>query len=221
MLQDKLNSRFLAYIVNNGINPGDSLPPLTEMSQELDISVGKLREHLELARSLGVVSVKPRVGIQRRPYNFAPAVLPSVLFGLATGEAHFSQISRLRQVIEADFWDEAVRLLTPEDKRSLQEIVDRAWSKLRGKPVHVPNQEHRQLHLTIFKRLDNPFVQGLLSAYWDAYEASELTRFVKYQYWVTVWEYHEQIVAALSNGAYDEGQQLLVAHFALLPPEEI
>ena len=69
--------------------------------------------------------------------------------------------------------------------------------KLRGEPIHIPNAEHRQLHLTIFGRLNNPFVHGLLIACWDAYDASELTRFQSYQYWTDVWSYHEQIVDAL------------------------
>ncbi len=37
-------------------------------------------------------------------------------------------------------------------------------------------------HLTIFKHLENPFVLGLLEAYWDAYEAVELNRYADYRY---------------------------------------
>ncbi|MEJ2747380.1 MAG: FCD domain-containing protein, partial [Anaerolineae bacterium] len=96
-------------------------------------------------------------------------------------------------------------------------VVNQAWQKLRGQPIHVPNGEHRQFHLLIFSRLDNPFVQGLLASYWDAYEASELTRFASYQYWLDVWNYHERIVDALCANEFELGQQLLVEHFDLLP----
>ncbi len=126
-------------------------------------------------------------------------------------------MSRLRRVIEVGFWDEAVVLLTAADKARLGQLVTGAWAKLRGDPVHIPNGEHRQLHLTIFGRLGNPFVQGLLVAYWDAYDASELTRFMRYDYWVDVWTYHEQIVAALCANDFDRGRRLLEEHFALLP----
>ena len=142
----------------------------------------------------------------------------SVLFSLATGEATFEQVSQLRQEIETSFWDQAVALLTPGDKKFLRDIVNRAWQKLRGEPIHIPNAEHRALHLTIFSRLDNPFVKGILETYWEAYEASELTRFASYEYWVEVWSYHERIVETLLNNNFAEGKQLLIEHFSLLRP---
>jgi DNA-binding FadR family transcriptional regulator len=213
----QLNSELLQYLVEQEIAPGERLPALTDLSLELDLSVGKLREQLEVARQMGFVSVRPRLGTRREPYNFYPAVCTSLMFGLATGEATFEQFSKLRQTIEASTWHEAVARLTLEDKAYLRQLLADAWDKLRGHPVHIPNGEHRELHLTIFRRLDNPFVQGLLQSYWDAYEATELTRFADYQYWLDVWTYHERIVEAIRDGDYDCGRQLLIEHFQLLP----
>lgn len=217
MRTEKLDSDFLNYLVAHHVNPGDKLPSLNEIGDDMGVSVGKLREEVAVARQLGVVSVRPRLGIQREPFNFAEAVLPAILFSLATGEASFAQLSQLRQAIEISFWDQAVVLLTPEDKLRLGQLIDGAWAKLRGEPIHIPNGEHRQLHLTIFGRLNNPFVQGLLVAYWDAYEAIELTRFMRYRYWVDVWNYHERIVEALCANDFECGRQLLSEHFSLLP----
>lgn len=213
----KLDSQFLNYLIDRQVAPGGRIPTLQEIGDELGISVGKLREQLEVARSLGLVSVRPRVGIQREPLDFSKAILPSVLFSLGTGEASFAQFSQLRRAIETELWSAAVVSLTDADKQRLREIVDQAWSKLRGQPIHVPNGEHRQFHLLIFCRLDNPFVQGVLASYWDAYEASELTRFASYQYWLDVWNYHERIADALCANEFDRGRQLLVEHFDMLP----
>ena len=221
MRLDKLDSEFLDYLITHHVNPGDRLPALSEIGDGMGVSVGKLREQLAVARGMGVVSVRPRLGIQREPFNFAESALPAVLFSLATGEATFAHLSRLRQAIEISFWDEAVVRLTPEDKRTLGRLVDDAWAKLRGDPIHIPNGEHRQLHMTIFSRLDNPFVQGLLVAYWDAYEASELTRFMRYRYWIEVWNYHERIVEALCANDFECGRRLLDEHFSLLPTEPV
>jgi DNA-binding FadR family transcriptional regulator len=217
IMAEQLNSELLQYLVEQEIAPGERLPALTDLSLELDLSVGKLREQLEVARQMGFVSVRPRLGTRREPYNFYPAVCTSLMFGLATGEATFEQFSKLRQTIEASTWHEAVARLTLEDKAYLRQLLADAWDKLRGHPVHIPNGEHRELHLTIFRRLDNPFVQGLLQSYWDAYEATELTRFADYQYWLDVWTYHERIVESIRDGDYDCGRQLLIEHFQLLP----
>jgi len=221
MIANKLDSEFLNYLANNGLAPGDRLPTLSEIGGELGMSVGKLREQLEVARCFGLVSVRPRVGIVREPFDFATAVLTSVLFGLGTSEVNFNQFSQVRQAIEKSFWQEAVEHLTPDDKIQLKEIVSKAWSKLRGNPIHVPNSEHREFHLKVFDRLDNPFVKGLLAAYWDAYEASEMTRFADYQYWLDVWTYHERIAEALFQNDLEQGRQLLVQHFELLPKDPV
>ena len=217
MLLHQLDSDFLKYLIDNHVEPGDRVPTLSEISTELGISVGKLREQMEVARALGFVSVRTRKGIQREPFDFKPAILISLLFSLGTRETQFNQFSELRQAVEKSMWYEAVTHLTLREKQELHEIVNQAWQKLRSRPVHVPNGEHRQFHLKIFNHLENPFVQGLLEAYWDAYEASELTRFVDYQYWIDVWTYHERIVDALERNDFDEGLTLLIEHFCLLP----
>lgn len=221
MRLQQLDSDFLKYLIDNRVEPGERMPTLNEISSELGISVGKLREQLEVARALGFVSVRTRKGIQRQPFEFKPAILISLLFSLGTGETQFKQFSAVRQAVEQSMWHEAVTHLTLKDKQELFEVVEQAWQKLRSHPVHVPNGEHRQFHLKIFSRLENPFVQGLLEAYWDAYEASELTRFVNYQYWIDVWTFHERIVEALDKNDFDQGLILLTEHFCLLPTEPV
>jgi hypothetical protein len=53
--------------------------------------------------------------------------------------------------------------------------MGRAWEKLHSPQVKIPHEEHRQLHMVIYQRLDNPFVLGMLEAYWEAYEALNYT----------------------------------------------
>src|SRR5690606_23668834 len=132
----KLDSELLNYLIEHQVPPGERLPTLVQMSDEIGISVGKLREQLEVARSMGLVSVRPRLGTQREPFDFLPAIRDSALFGLAVGEARFEEFSQLRQAIESSMWMEAVVRLLPEDKQYLKELTQQAWHKLRGDAVH-------------------------------------------------------------------------------------
>lgn len=220
MALEKIDSALLHYIVANGYKPGDRLPSLDELSAELKISVGKLREQLEVARSLGMVDVRTRSGIRIEDYTFTPAVRYSVLYALALDSSQFDAFNNLRNSVEAAFWYDAVALLTLEDHAHLQELVAKAWAKLNGHPIHIPHAEHRDLHLTIYGRLHNPFVKGLLEAYWEAYEAVGLSVFSDYPYLREVWTYHEAIVNAIVAGKADEGYTLLVKHTALLRNRE-
>jgi DNA-binding FadR family transcriptional regulator len=213
---DKPESDFLRYIAARDFQPGDRLPSLEDISAELKISIGKLREQLEVARSLGLVDVRPRAGIKLEAYSFLPAVRFSLLYALAAEPQSFAAFGALRTHLEAGFWHEAVALLTPADHAHLQELVRRAWAKLDGQPIQIPHAEHRDLHLTIFSRLANPFVKGLLEAYWEAYEAVGLSVYSDYHYLREVWTHHDGIVQALIAGKVDEGYRLLVEHTSLL-----
>jgi len=55
MLRNLDESDLLAFIIDRRLQAGDRLPPLEELSAELQISISKLREQLEVARVLGLV----------------------------------------------------------------------------------------------------------------------------------------------------------------------
>jgi DNA-binding FadR family transcriptional regulator len=210
-------SEFMHYLAKLREPDGQGLPALTELSRELGVSVASLREQLEVARALGLVDVKPRLGIRRLPYTFRPAVRQSLAYALALDEGKFEKYSELRNHIESAYWDEAVRKLTDQDKAELKALIQRAREKLNRSPVQVPHEEHRSLHLLIYRRLENPFVTGLLEAYWDAYEGVGLNVFAGgLEYLQEVWKYHEIMVESICNGDYQAGREALVQHIDLL-----
>ncbi len=219
MLRERVSpeiSEFLRYLANHP-EAEAGLPPLTDLSRELGISVAALREQLEVARALGFVEVRPRTGTRRRPFSFAPVVRQSVSYALALKDKHFDAFADLRNHVETAYWDDAVRKLTAEDKRELESLIDRARAKLRGNPIQVPHEEHRSLHLLIYSRVDNPFVTGILEGYWDMYEAVGLNLYTgDMNYLKKVWDYHARMVDAISSGQYAAGREALVKHIALL-----
>ena len=209
-------SEFFRYLASHP-EAESGLPSLPELSRELDISLASLREQLEVARALGLVEVRPRTGTRRRVYSFTPAIRQSLGYALALNNDHFQKYSDMRNHIESAYWYEAVAKLTNEDKKELQALIARATEKIRGNPVLVPHEEHRKLHLLIYTRLDNPFVTGVLEAYWEAYEAVGLNVFAGgYEYLQEVWEYHQKMVESICNNQFEAGYEALVKHTDLL-----
>ena len=218
MLRERLSpniSEFLRYLAEHQ-EAESGLPALNGLSRELGIGVAALREQLEVARALGLVEVRPRTGMRRKPYTFAPAVLQSLYYAIALNKDHFIAFADLRRHIETAYWHEAVKLLTPQDHSFLQDLVARAWDKLRGSPIEIPHPEHRELHLTIYRRLNNPFVSGLLQTYWEAYEAVGLNFFTDYNYLTEVWQYHQKMVDSICANDFDAGYTALSEHSDLI-----
>ncbi|HEX2905455.1 MAG TPA: FCD domain-containing protein [Phototrophicaceae bacterium] len=213
-----LDSDLLSYIIASGFKPGDRLPTISELQapDNLGISVSKVREQLEVARALGLVEVRSKTGTRLRPYSFTPPVRLSLFYALANDLHYFEQFSALRTHLEVAFWNEACARLTNDDKMQLHAILEAAQAKLNDQRIRIPSEEHRAFHLGIFKRLENPFVLGLLEAYWDAYEAVELSHYADYAYHKTVWEYHERILAAICMGDFEAAKTAFIEHTRLL-----
>jgi DNA-binding FadR family transcriptional regulator len=218
MQRGKLGSEFLDYLVSNGMDEQVSqrLPPLNELSKKLGVSVATLREQMEAARTLGLVEARPRTGIRRLPYTFLPAVRQSLAYAMARDRGYFEAFADLRQHIEFAYWFEAVKRLTPEDHEALQALTAQAWEKLRGSPIQIPQAEHREFHLLIYRRLENPFVLGILEAYWEAYEAVGLNVYSDYYYLEQVWSYHQRMAEAICSGDLESGYKALVEHADLI-----
>jgi len=128
----------------------------------------------------------------------------------------FEQFSDLRNHVETAYWFQAVSQLNSEDHAELLDLVRRAFQKLDGSPVQIPHMEHRQLHLLLYSRLNNPFVTGIMETYWDIYEAVGLSVYNDLNYLRRVWTYHQRIVEAVCAGDLNGGYQLLVEHIHLI-----
>ncbi len=208
-------SEFLKYLANYPPEC-EKLPSLSVISKEIGISVAALREQLEVARTLGFIEIRPRTGIRKLPSKFYPSVMVSLNYLMAEDQKFFQQFADLRQKIESAYWTEAVSLLENEDHEALRQIIRRAYEKLDGSPVQIPHEEHKNLHLTIYSKLNNPFVSGILESYWKAYELIGLNFFTDYTYLRSVWGYHQTMVDAIINKEYQAGFNAMVEHANLL-----
>jgi DNA-binding FadR family transcriptional regulator len=186
------------------------------MSAKLGISIAKMREELEIARVLGVVEVKPGRGTRVVEYRFTPVATISALYAIGQDSENFEHLRQLRNALESAFWDQAVGHLGPADVAALRSLIGAAQSRLANPSIQVPAAEHRAFHLTIFSRLDNPFVTGILEAFWEAYEAFGLNLYFELDYHRKVWDYHARIVDAIEAGDVEASRRLLVEHMNLL-----
>lgn len=213
---NSMTNEFIQYLARLPAGSNTQLPSLWDLSRELGISVARLREQLEVAKSMGLVKIRPHTGMERLEYSFLPPVRLSLAYSMQVDPNSFQAFADLRNHIEAVYWDEAVRTLTPADLDALDRLLRRAWDKLRGTPVQIPHDEHRELHLSLYRRLDNPFVTGILEAYWEAYVGVGLNMYADYQYLQEVWNYHQIMVEAIRKGNYAQGYQALLDHKDLL-----
>jgi DNA-binding FadR family transcriptional regulator len=207
---------FLKYLSGRRDDEGCRLPSLSELSKSTETSIPSLREQLEVARAFGFVEVRPKTGIRKNKYKFTPAVTASVTYALEENPELFESFSDLRKHIESAYFEEAASLLLEEDVNRLTALVETARGKLSRTPAEIPYAEHRDLHLLMYSRLNNPFVTGLLEAYWQIYEDVGLSRYTDLSYHQRVWTYHEKIVDSIQQGEFSNSKKALLEHMILI-----
>lgn len=206
----------IEFIIAQKHNEDDGLPNMQDLSAQMNTSVASLREDLESLRFMGVVDAQPKKGMKILPYRFEPVVSKSLRYATLINKKYFQEFSVLRNCVEKSFFMEAVEKLEQQDIESLHQNVEAAFSKLHGQPIQIPFTEHRELHLRIYKRLNNTFIEGILLAYWKIYQAIGLDLYTDLDYLERVWHYHADIVAGIQENKFTKAHQLLLEHMELL-----
>jgi len=209
-------SPFMQYLAALPQQATVRIPPLTELSRILGISIASLREQMEVARVMGIIEVHPRTGIHRLPFTFTSAVVNSLSYCIANDEKSFDKYADFRKHIEAAYWKQAISLLTEEDISKLNHLVKRAFASIHKRPPPIPHDEHKELHLSMYRRLNNPFVNGTLEAYWILYEQTGLAVYTDLAYLEQVWIYHQKMIDAITAGDLDLGYRYFSEHMELL-----
>ena len=84
-------SEFLKYLASQAEADLEGIPALDELSKELGINRAALREQVAVARALGLVSIKPRVGTRRLTYTFTPALQQSLGYAILRNRENFEK----------------------------------------------------------------------------------------------------------------------------------
>jgi len=117
---EKYLSKILFFLSNQYKLGTESISKIKELSSTLGVSPSVVREQLEVAKSLGLVEVKPRTGIKLLPYSFKPAIIQSIAYAINIDNHYFDALSNLRNHIESCYWQEAVNQLTADDITDLK-----------------------------------------------------------------------------------------------------
>ena len=211
---------FLEYLIQFPQRKQENIPSIQSMSEDLGLSTACLREQMELAKNLGIISARPRKGIEILPYKFSPAASKSLYYAVNLDYSYFVQYSEVRNHLEKAYFLESVQLLDSEEISRIQLLVDAAFKKLDGFPVQIPHDEHRKYHMSFYIHLENIFLTGLLEAYWDVYELVGLSIYSDLEYLKKVWDYHAQIIENISKGNLETSFELLCTHMEFISQRE-
>lgn len=166
-LTEEVREYLTEFIIENGLAPGDALPPETHLAQELDIGRSSVREAVKALQALGVVEARQGDGLYVREYNLDP-ILETLTYQLRWDPEAFSELLEIRIWLETAVVGEAVQRITQDRLQKLENCL-KVWSE-RVRAGEPYAQQDRQFHRILYETLGNATLTKLLDVFWVAFE---------------------------------------------------
>lgn len=207
-IRDVVAARLKAYIVAEGLKPGDRLPTENQLAAQFGVSRLSLREATKALEFLGVVKSKPGRGLSVGRLNL-DRMTEYLEFHPALQDVPRLELIDTRIVIETGVLPYVMRRMqrAPAVYESLNEIND-ALRGTRGlnRWVELDVAFHRRL---VESSGLSPLLSfsDLLAAFFRRFRES-----VKKAEWKNGIESHQRIIDALQTGKLDEARDELQRH---------
>lgn len=121
---DEIVDRLVALIVSGSLKPGDKLPPERELQDTLSVGRSSLREATKTLQALGVLEVRPGLGMFVAQGDMSSFTKPLAL-GLFLNQGNVQQVIEARSVIEVALAGWAAERATEEDIAAIGQLLEK------------------------------------------------------------------------------------------------
>ena len=201
------------YILENGLHPGDPLPPETHLARQLGISRNSVREAVKALESLGILETRPGSGLFVSNFSFE-ALLDNLAYGLMTDLQDLADLLEVRRVLETGMIEAAMPGLANGRLDTLKHLSEKmlAWAE---KGDTFP-EEDREFHNTLYRHLDNNALLKVLDVFWLAFRKASDHADINDHDPMSTYRDHVAIVDAVATGNAERVRVALDLHYASL-----
>lgn len=199
------------YIIENGLQPGDALPPETELASSLGVSRNSLREATKALESLGVVETRHGTGLFVRAFSFDP-LLENLLYGTLFDLQELEDLHSVRCALESGMIGDALGAITEKDLAELRRLTE--TMRARAEQGDAFPEEDRHFHRVLFEPLGNQVLLKLLDAFWLAFHKVGEGANIRDRDPMRTYENHAEILKAVTARDVERARTLVVQHHA-------
>lgn len=151
------------FILDQGLAPGDALPPETQLAQKLGVGRSSVREAIKALESLGIVEVRHGDGLYVREYNFA-SFLEALDYGVSFDTNTLADLTQIRRLLEGATIEDAVACIDENGLARLEAILESWQERIAAGEPHVELDE--AFHRVLYGALNNQALLKLLEVFW-------------------------------------------------------
>ena len=150
------------YIVDENLQPGDTLPTEQQLCQKLGVSRNVLREAIKSMEVMGLIEACPGRGTELCEFSYEFLLQNVICFAGRDQSRRLDELVNLQKTLELSYMRQAFQSLSPETVKELRACVNSLQS---AEAASLQAFElHHRFHTLLFRELDNRLLHDLLSA---------------------------------------------------------
>ncbi|MFC3799566.1 FadR/GntR family transcriptional regulator [Cohnella sp. GCM10012308] len=216
-LHESISEEVLRYIVDNGLSPGDRLPPERFFCEQMQISRASFREAMKKLESYGMIEIKPGSGMYLRAEKTILGEIADLKLRVSNEKRSLLEMLDLREMMEQYAIEQIVSQGQNACLEQLEEIITE-YDRKRNQG-EIPRQEDYLFHKTLYEGANNRLLLKLfqsiedLENLWsvhviDAVDAPIFGRDTE--------PLHRQILDAMKLGDVKSAKRFMRKHFEIL-----
>ncbi len=160
---DAVLEQVKAFILGQGLRPGDRLPSDNQLAKSLGVSRTAVREAMRGLEATGIVETRHGVGRRVKTFEFR-SIADHLSYSLTVDLGSILDLLSVRRALELAFLPAAVDGATPAQLAQLDALVQEMRERLASRQAFgaIDMDFHREL----FRGVGNRVLQELLSTFW-------------------------------------------------------
>ncbi|MBL3699364.1 FadR/GntR family transcriptional regulator [Leucobacter luti] len=211
-LSEQVADALMSRILEENLQPGDQLPTEPELIESFGVSRTVIREAGRTLIARGVVSIRPRRGMQVAEFD-ERNLSRQVALMLRLGGGTFAQLMEMRAALEPDMAAAAALRRSDAEVAELQHLVD-LIAVTEGvdfdREAHIAND--LEFHSVIARSTGNPFFRHLILPFNEILTATYLQSPGYAPERSKTHEEHARIAEAIASGDADLARSLSIVH---------
>jgi DNA-binding FadR family transcriptional regulator len=207
---EAVQERVKAYILDNELKPGDSLPTENQLATSLGVSRSAVREALRGLEATGMIESRHGVGRRVKAFEFRN-LTDTLAYSLTVDLGSVTDLLAVRRALELAFLPDAIVSMTPDRLTLLDDRVDQMRTSIeRNEPFVKADMD---FHRLLFHGVENRVLQDLLAMFWRLFLGMEGKGVLPPGNQRVTVEFHAAIVDAVRNHDVTLAKEVMDDHF--------
>ncbi|CAM3710429.1 Transcriptional regulator, GntR family [Deinococcus saxicola] len=190
------------YIEDHHLQPGDPLPSEGQLAKDMGMSRLSLREGVKTLEAVGILEARQGDGIYVKAFTF-DSIFENLPYSFASDGQSLRDLLQVRTALEEGLVGMVVSQSSPEQIAELDGLAQQMVTKAQNGQTF--EDEDREFHLTLYRPLNNPFLNRLVQLFWEVFRRLHGNAGVTHWNLEQTAQDHVAIVEAIRVG---EGEQL-------------